>query len=130
MWGVMLHYFKYDSYIYTTKMQIIGNNEPLQQLGIDLFRWSIGFIGSGMVLVAATCISKSLILQAIGKALLGIYLLNNYVNIYVLKYATTDFSINIFVSLVEIVLVLSICYAGNWVLSRNKLIRRILFRGR
>lgn len=130
VWIYMLQFFRYDFYIYTTHMQIFGSEAPIRQLIIDLFRWAIGFVGSGMVLIAASYINRCKLLQILGKASLGIYLINIYVNLYLLKPMTVGFCPNILINLLETAIVILICYGGTWLLERNKVINRIFLGGR
>ena len=131
IWIVLLFFFKENQFIYTTRMQIIGKENPLSQLGIDLFRWLIGFLGSGASLIAISFCKKNNLLQNLGEKSLGIYLVNIYVNLYFLKPLTATFQPNIFVNIfLETVVVLAICFVSVWLLERNRILKMLLLGGR
>ena len=83
LFAVMLHFFDRGDYVYTTGTFIFRGGEPLQQLGIDLFRLAIGAVGSLAVIAVTHEIHRLVgcrlgLLTHLGRKTMGIYIFSSY----------------------------------------------------
>ena len=124
---VLIKFYNYDSYIYTTGMSIIGNKH---QLLIDLYRLLIGFVGSAMCILfvntVCMCIKKipSIIIE-LSNATLGIYLFSILVNLVLVKITYNFNGINYLYLLIETIVVLIICMIIIFIIKKSKLLSRL-----
>jgi fucose 4-O-acetylase-like acetyltransferase len=137
-YGILYAFFNDRSYIYTTKVSIYGEF-GLLQIGIDLYRWCIGFIGSALILyffhillgnkrVALSYPMK--VLTTLGSNSLGIYLINDVMNKYVTMRITNSLNFNYGVVFIETFLMLLICVGVTVFLQKWKLTRKLLLGSR
>lgn len=131
-----LYFFDSEDFIYTTGIKVSAENFP-RQLGIDYFRWAMGFVGSGVCMTAIKAFADRKpdagwlkILAAIGKRSLGIYIISGYINEFFLKGMTKGFFPNYLINLAETVLIVAVAYGMTWLLGRNKITSRLLLGGR
>lgn len=84
---VLLLHFRTEHYIYETGVWLIDVKKGISQIGIDLFRWLIGFSGIAFIIVAAEALSRCLgnilkrirrIFAGMGKISLEIYLVQGF----------------------------------------------------
>lgn len=131
---VMLAFYNRDSFIYLSKVSIIGKDSTgvWHQLKIDLYRWIIGIIGCALAGVFCMAINKlpTQALAYIGKKSMGIYIISGYLNSRVLLKCTAEIKPNYFVNGIETVLMLFICLAIITILEKNKLINSIFLGSR
>ena len=128
LWMVMLLFFDKASFIYTTGTAIVKYSQKVfvsSQLGIDVFRWAIGFAGSAAVLLLLRLVKPVEIFAALGAKSLGIYILHVNVVSIVLP-AQGGYIINFF----EAVLLSAICYLLGVVISRSRILNRFILGGR
>lgn len=133
---VMLFFFNYDSYIYTSGYTLIGKN-ILLQLKNNSFRFMIGLFGSLAALYVIFEIYKLFAhgspkwLSYIGRQTLGIYLIQNILVKYILTIVTNNFNgTNYLFVIVEAMIILSVSLAINWLFQRNKVLNFIVLGGR
>ena len=115
---VLLQRFTNDYYIYTTGVTLLGCNSILSQLDYDFTRWIIVIVGSGLVLLAIYCLvqgkDKLNFAQRkmvdLGRKSLGIYIINNYLNQYILKVYLGKMTFSYLYIIIETILVLILCY--------------------
>ena len=131
---ILLNFYNFNSYIYTTGYYIFNSN-PLLQLHNDVFRLTIGLVGS----LSMMCIVHAFIdlipsvitkaLSYIGTCTLGIYLVSNYLFDEVLKIIPFT-GISFWLILLEFISVLSISLAITTLLKRFKITNRLFLGGR
>lgn len=133
---VLIRFYNYDSFIYTTGTYLSKGNLP-KQLFIDIYRWMVGFAGSVFVLLAIRILMDWKpnmkiwsILAQIGRRSLGIYIISSYINVLVLMKLTSDLSPGHFTNLLEAIIIVIICYCLTILLEKNKWIRKLLLGGR
>jgi len=137
---VFLSFFNYDSYIYTSKISLVGKN-IMKQLGIDVYRWVIGFLGSiftiGIIILLdkvnkySFAFSMKRGIGLIGQNSLGVYIISTlFININLLFPLTEKFKFNVLSLFIESILVLIVCYIITEVIKRSSLANRLLFGGR
>lgn len=83
MFSILVSFYSYDSYIYTSGHSILGEN-ILHQMTINLYRYIIGFVGSGLIIlffyIAVNQWKYKLPLMAyIGRMTMGIYVLSEFI---------------------------------------------------
>lgn len=133
--AVLFIFYGHDSYIYTTKISLLGEKGLIVQLGIDIYRWVIGFAGSIMVIVLCKMICdgwKGKVIERIayfGKISLGIYILNSYVNMFLLK-VTKNFSPNSLIWIIETVVSIIVYVIAVEILKRIPVAKEFFLGGR
>lgn len=133
---VLVLFYGHDFYIYTTGINILAERGILVQLGIDIFRWIIGFVGSITVIILCKMIcnkwnSASVRLFAyFGQISLGIYILNSYVNSYVLMGVTRSFTPNIFIWIIETVISMIVYAVVVEIIKKIPVAKKLLLGGR
>ena len=133
---ILLYYFERESYIYVSKHTIL-NKDIINQLSIDLYRYFIGFIGSiftlSLLIKIYNIIKKQIIFKennfilTIGKNTMGIYIISNFINKYIL-YRVTSFITypNFFIIGIESVLVILISILIIKFIQRYKILNKFL----
>lgn len=148
LWGCLvightigILFYRTDYYIYTTGTFLFKNNLWIQ-LGIDLYRWLTGFLGSGAVLLgvylAMPLVEKwqrylykaSDFLRFLAMNSMGIYIVDAFLNRYILLKVTADIKISVFVIVVETIVVLAIIWGVIKILQRNNLLNKLFLGGR
>ncbi len=135
---VMLYFWSYDAYIYTSGYTLLWRDNPLKQLSIDLYRTIIGFIGSILVIyivkwVIQTKIAKVYIftcLEEIGKESLGIYIISGRLVGRLLIDNLECFKVNYFNNILQAVIILFISYIITVLIKNIKYLNFILLGGR
>lgn len=139
IWIVMLTQYGYDSYVYTSRVSL-ARADWLSQLGVDLYRWLIGLVGSAVILQLGGYLealaSKSgrqniayCTVQYLGKHTMGIYCASSFLNLF-LSRVCGGLQFHPFLILVETVIVIGICLVVDEILSRFLLTRRLYLGGR
>lgn len=132
---VLLLFYNRNCYIYTTGYCILRST-PLKQLGIDLFRFMIGFAGCTFILLVFYKIFHLLkpinrALMYMGKNTLGIYIISTFMSIYVLNKVTGNLiSINYIITIVEAFILILFSLSGTLLIKKNKLLNKLLLGGR
>lgn len=136
VYAVLLLFYNRDAYIYTTGYSLLCET-PLKQLGIDLYRCCIGFIGSAFVLlmiyrffpVFNGAVKRTI--GYLGANTLGIYIISNYLFSYVVARVTSNLpQINYAITVIEAVVVLTVSLSITSGLKKCKLLNQLLFGGR
>lgn len=93
----LLCFFNKDSFIYTSGYTLLGRDWATQ-LYIDLYRFVVGFVGSGFAIVSLYNIYKvstvrkwirsNKIILTIGQNSLGIYIVSTFINVFILTEVT------------------------------------------
>ena len=133
---VLFLFYDHDSYIYTTGINILAKRSVLLQLGIDIYRWIIGFVGSAFVIVLCKMICDKgqgygvKLFAYFGQISLGIYILNSYVNSYVLQRITRNFSPNVFIWIVETIVSMVFYAVAVEIIKKVPAANKLLLGGR
>ncbi len=132
---VLFLFYGRDSYIYTTGISLLGKN-GLLQLGIDVYRWIIGFVGSIMVILLCKMVCEKWngkgvrFIAYLGRISLGIYILNTYTNSYVLQRITKTIEANALIWIVETVISIALYGIVIELIKKVPIGRKLLLGGR
>ncbi len=136
MYFIMLFFYNNDIYIYNSGISIYSK-DILSQLYIDFYRLAIGLLGSLLIIYLFFIISKSIsgviskIFLYIGKRTMGIYIITNFIFIYVVPELTKNFTgINYAVILVESIICLVISLGFIFIIEHIPLLNKIFLGGR
>lgn len=136
IFATLLCFFNTDSYIYTTGYTLLGR-EILPQLGIDIYRFTIGLFGSLFIIILLLKIHPMLsdqIMNAfsvIGSHSLGIYMISGLIFQYLLSDFTTWIShINYLIILAEMVIILGISILISLCIKKITITNMLFFGGR
>jgi fucose 4-O-acetylase-like acetyltransferase len=119
-----------ESFIYLTGYKLIGK-DVAHQLYLDLYRMIIGFVGSGVVILAWKFITQHTkyefkLLQQLGKASMGIYILSGYIIVFAVQKLEFIEARSYLMNIIEAVVVLAISAMLVEVLVRIPYIRKIV----
>ena len=133
---LLLSSYRYDSYIYNTGITLLGKNVKYQ-LETDLYRWLIGLVGSVFIILVLKYIYINIMKNKINELIvifgmnsLGIYILNGYLNQYLLTKVTSDFSTNYVLTIIETVIILLISCFIIYVIKKIPVANKLLLGGR
>jgi len=130
----LMFFYDYNSYIYTSLYTIIGKS-AITQIGIDLYRMVIGFVGSILVLYIVRYLMKKkfitngVVLSKLGVSSLGIYIISSYINTLILR-ITTQFQMNYAITFLEASIITLIAYMLTKIIKRFKVTNILLLGGR
>lgn len=129
----LLAFYHTDSFIYTTGITV----RNLPQLQIDLYRYTIGFVGAAMVIWIVYIIYPKLnkmivttVLSHLGRISLTIYIIDSLLNSYVLPRLTQSFNLNYGVLALETVIILLFCVFVDWIIKKIPIARKVLLGSR
>lgn len=133
VFAILFIFYNRSSFIYTTKISLLRADNAATQLGIDLYRWLIGFIGSSMVILIVKMIyercSKSIFVKvgaALGQISLGIYILNSYTSNFMLLRLTSSFPPNVVIWIFETAFSLILYYMVIWAIRKIPIANKFL----
>lgn len=133
---VLLFFYDYDKYIYTSGYTIIGKN-PITQIYNNFFRFAIGMVGSITIMYIIYALTNRLprrvncFLAYIGKNTLGIYIISGYIFTEILCTVTSQLKgINYFFIFIEALCILYTSIIVTVLFKKNKLTSRLLLGGR
>lgn len=130
----MLGFYSNDTFIYQSGFTLLNQESIMAQLGIDLYRILIGIAGSVWTLVLPKTMAKKRITVAVftelGKHSLGIYIVNSYINIYVLKVICRGFEPSFGANIIQTVLITGACWGSSVLISKRRILSRLLLGGR
>lgn len=129
---VLIAFYQYDSFIYTSGIYILKDN-VLRQLGIDVYRFVIGFVGSMLVISVIRAISSRIncgLLQAIGRNTMGIYIISVFINYFILPRLTENAAGAGILTAAETIGVIALCMGCIHIIKLSRLLNRVLFGGR
>ena len=134
--------YGYYAYIYTSGYAVVGFQSHVVmewKFWNDIYRMVIGFAGSAMLMLLMRIIydhnKKNMecvlnYMQKIGVASLAIYIISGYLNGYVLPKICHNFELNYMVTILETILVISVCYGGFLLIRKWRIANRFLLGGR
>ena len=139
IWCGLISRFNYDSYIYTSHLSLHGKVWSTQIL-VDFFRWAIGFVGSSIILVSGilaekkfdACKNNMAVIKYgsyLGKHTLGVYVISFYLN-NALYVVCGGASYNFFLILLETIVIMTIAIFFDWILMKNRILRKLYLGGR
>lgn len=131
---ILLTFYNYDSYIYTSKINLFNGNVSIAlQFSIDIYRWIIGFVGSVIVIYLCRFLcsrfdGKVMIMVAyFGRITFGVYILNTYANQYILLKLTYNFKPNVLIWIAEIAVSMVIYVVIIDIIKRIPFANKLLF---
>lgn len=134
--GILLYFFNTDIYIYTTQYTLLGK-AVMTQLGIDIYRFFIGLVGSIFIIILLLKLypklSNKLVngFSIIGIHSLGIYMISGLIFNYLLPSLTNwIIHINYLIILLETVIILGISLLISFCIKKNTVTNKLLFGGR
>lgn len=134
LYCILLANYDYDHYVYTTGVSLLGRDMG-RQLGLDTYRWLIGFIGSILVMIVvklSVSISPKVnkILAYLGTKTMGIYIISNYLNTYVLLPLCSKFQLNYICTIIETIVILFLSCIFAFLIGKQKILKKIFLGGR
>lgn len=126
---VLLCFYNENCYIFTSGLSILNN---LKQFPIDLYRYLIGLVGSGLCicLIKAFNNYKYKKVLLVGQYSLGIYTISSYIFIYAIKPITSSFTgLNYLYMILESIIVLATTLIIIILFKKSKILS-ILFLGK
>lgn len=133
---IMLMSFNKNDYIYTTHISIL-ESLWLQQVGIDIYRWIIGIVGSVFVISISKLVvdqykNNTIICRIadFGKISLGVYILNSYTNKFILLRLLKNTSPNVLFWIMELVISTAVYIMIINLVNRITWLNKLLFGGR
>lgn len=127
---IALYFYTPECFIYTTGHCLIGK-DMLYQLGIDIYRYLIGFLGSAFLVSLihklSSCCRMPSILNTIGKETLGIYIISSLINVHLLYRITCGLNgPNFIIICIECIAILLCCHVTICMIHKSKLLSRYL----
>lgn len=137
IFGLLLHFYNTDSYIYTTGYSLLNKN-VICQLGIDLYRFTIGMIGSCFIVLLLLKVYSLIhykrllnFLMAIGINSLGIYMISGLIFQYLLPRLTSELStINYLLTICEFAIITLISLFISFAIKKYPITNLLFFGGR
>lgn len=132
-WLLLLTQFKKEIFIYQSGFTLLGKENPGNQLLIDVFRVLIGLCGSAWVLLSTSCIYKTVfakLFMKFGKYSLGVYIVNCYVNLYILKFLCMDLEPNVVRTIALTCIIALVCLVAVIMIGKDRTLNKLLFGGR
>jgi fucose 4-O-acetylase-like acetyltransferase len=136
LFSILLYHYGINDYAYTSGTYIMKNHMiSVSQIYTDIFRWTIGFIGSLCVILLTKLICntnvQSLFLKSlgiIGTKTMGLYIISTY--LFKLFYLLPINDSNYRYIIIECIIVTLISYMLTWLIEQNKYSRKFLLGGR
>lgn len=129
-----MEFFGKDTFIYQSGFTLLSKKSIEAQLGIDFYRILIGIVGSTWILALSTKISKNRTIMVpfikLGEQSLGIYIMDSYINLYVLKVVCQGFEPSVGRSLMLTIVVTGVCWGGSVLMGKNRMLSRLFLGGR
>lgn len=135
IFAILFLFYERDSYIYTTGINILGENGVLVQLRIDVYRWIIGFVGATAVILFCMMLCKKYqgvgvkLFAYFGQISLGIYIINQYTNGILCRIAIM-FSPNVSIWFAETAISMGVYIVVVEILKRIPTTKKLLLGGR
>ena len=136
VWCAMIPFYTRDSYIYLSGFTLLGKENCVQQILINVYRFTIGFVGSIALLYGLKLLYKKVykskinsfitLVQRFGTQTLSIYILSTYLFIYVLPNLTQTATLNYLLTLFESIVILLLCYSIGLMLQKSNVLGRLI----
>ena len=132
----MLTMYSRDDYVYVSGTNIIKSGRiSFKMINTNLFRWSIGFIGSFLFYAISMNYYNQkrnndiiYFFEKIGTRTLGIYIISDYS--FRFFYLLPIESLNYFIITIEIICITCASYIFTWLIEKNHFTRKLLLGGR
>ena len=125
-WLFLFQFYTNEVYIYGSKINIFrGGRIDAGQLGLDIFRWLIGFAGGAAVLSLLGLVRPVNFLVLAGTKTLGIYVMSRFMD-QLLPSGYGGYIMNF----IEASIITAICYGLSVLISRNRTANKLLLGGR
>lgn len=136
LFALLLSHYEISDYAYTSGTCIIKNHMfSVAQFYTDIFRWSIGLIGSLCVIsffdIFFSTIQRLQIIKGlctIGTKTMGLYIISTYLFKFFYLLPIKEFSYTFI--MIESILTISISYFIIWLIEKNRYTRTYLLGGR
>lgn len=134
LFSVALYFFTPECFIYTTGHSLIGKDMPFQ-LGVDLYRYAIGFLGCAfsvsLIYQLSTCCATSNILNTIGRETMGIYIISSFINVHLLQRITCGSDgPHFFLIGIESIVIVLCCHVIICLIKKSRFLSRYLLGSR
>lgn len=133
-WGILLQFYNADCLIYQTGFSILNKTNWMQQVMIDCFRIVIGLCGSLATMIFVGQIKSSgyvgKVLALFGKNSLGIYIVNTYVSLYIVKPLFCDATVNIIRTLLIAIVSAAVCLLLVKGIAKSRMLNQLMFGGK
>jgi surface polysaccharide O-acyltransferase-like enzyme len=133
---VLLFFYDYDKYIYTSGYTILGKN-AIVQIYNNLFRFVIGMVGSISIMQLVCALVNKLpsrlthLLEYIGRNTMGIYIISGYLFTEILCFVSLRFAgFNCFCLFIETICIAAISVFVTAILKKNTLTNKLFLGGR
>ena len=133
IWLVLLTQFHKEMFIYQSGFTLLGKENPGKQLFIDIFRVLIGVCGSAWMLLLTSFLDGTIwgtAFAKLGKRSLGVYIINSYINLYILKPLCANVSSSSLWIILLTSVTTAVCFALASLVERNRILNKFLFGGR
>lgn len=126
--AILFFFYDETSFIYLTGYKLIGKN-VLRQLGIDLYRTLIGFVGSIFFILLWKILMQKFswagkILALPGRDTMGIYIFSGYLTLFVVKELTVSCEPSYLLNIAETAAVFPVAWGLTWLIGRIPVFRR------
>lgn len=132
-------FYNEESFIYLTGYKLIGKN-VVKQLWIDVYRITIGFVGSGFFILLwqylLVCVNRMnearhtnfsfQVLRRLGENSMGIYILSGYLLIFVVQRFVTADTPSYFTNLLEALVVISVSLLMTIIMEKLPVLRKFV----
>lgn len=130
LYAVLLYFFNYDTYIYTTGHSILGKN-VLCQLRIDFHRYFIGITGSVIMIMLFMkldgFIKSYKLLTKIGTETMGIYIISTFLNTNLIIPLTFQrLGLNYIVTILQAISVIFLSLLIIKFINKDRLLRKLM----
>lgn len=129
---ILVYNFKFDYYIYNSKHSIF--NEEVEKIVISSFyRLIIGMLGIVLINNFSFLIYFKLnedikkFFIFCGKSSLEIYIISSYINYYALIPITKNINNNFAINLIQSLVIIIICLIIKEIISKNKIVKKLMF---
>lgn len=133
-WVLLMGLYSKDAYIYTTGVSLIGKALISMQIGIDLYRYLVAFLGVitiiallGAVYRYMTRFENMRILTTIeymGENSIVFYILSTYLFIWFMPAMTSEYHLNYLLTVAETIVVAVVCAGLSFLIRKNKIISK------
>lgn len=125
----LLFFYRRESFIYISGWTVLGKENWLSVLGWDVYRTVLGTIGAGTFIYTIFLFvpkGKGRTIKEIGQNSSGIYILQTYANVLMLKFLAGIFH-HIWINILEAVIVCVACFVCVKLISKIPYAQEILF---
>ena len=137
LYVVLFLFYGKNSFVYTSGTWLLNKDRSIStQIGIDLYRWAIGFVGSVMTILLLEIGGKYFhvkikkILESLGKSTLGIYIIDVPFSEYILKRLCAGFHLNYALIAGETVFAILVAYILIRIIKHFPVLDKLMLGGK